>query len=55
MIEYINSLDRKGLIILGKKVKAKGYLNEFNSPEITDEDLRNLVIENISDNKVKKK
>ena len=55
MIEYINSLDRKGLIILGKKVKAKGYLNEFNSPEITDEDLRNLVIENISDKKIKKK
>tara|TARA_B100000795_G_scaffold239348_1_gene200957 strand:+ start:2065 stop:3366 length:1302 start_codon:yes stop_codon:yes gene_type:complete len=55
MIEYINSLDRKRLIILGKKVKAPGYITEFTTPEITNEELRNLVIENITDNKVIKK
>ena len=55
MIDYINSLDRGGLIILGKKVKAPGYLKEFNNPEILDEELKQLIISNISDNKVKKK
>lgn len=55
MIDYINSLDRKGLIILGKKVKAAGYMSEFTIPEITEDDLRKLVINNISDNKVNKK
>lgn len=55
MIDYINSLDRKGLLILGKKVKAPGYLTEFTDPYIDDENLKKLVIDNISDNKVKKK
>ena len=32
MIDYINSLDRKGLIIIGRKVKAPGYLNDFSDP-----------------------
>ena len=55
MIDYINSLDRKGLLILGRKVKAPGYLTEFTEPYIDDDDLKRLVIDNISDNKVKKK
>ena len=55
MIDYINSLDRKGLLILGKKVKAPGYLTEFTEPNRDDEDLKKLIIDNISDNKVKKK
>ena len=36
MIDYINSLDRKGLLILGKKVKVPGYLTEFTEPYIDD-------------------
>jgi hypothetical protein len=55
MIEYINSLDRKGLIIIGRKVKAPGYLNDFNDPLIDDDTLKKLVIDNISDNSVRKK
>ena len=55
MIDYINSLDRKGLVIIGRKVKAPGYLNNFEDPQIDEETLRKLVIDNISDNKVKKK
>lgn len=55
MIDYLNSLDRKGLIIIGRKVKAPGYLNDFNEPFVDEEGLRKLVIDNISDNSVKKK
>ena len=55
MIDYINSLDREGLVILGKKVKAPGYLTGFSDPEVSEEELRELVISNLSDNKVKKK
>ncbi len=55
MIDYINSLDRKGLVIIGRKVKAPGYLNNFEDPEVDEETLRKLVIDNISDNKVKKR
>ena len=55
MIDYINSLDRKGLIIIGRKVKAPGYMNDFADTFVDEEKLRKLVIDNISDNNVKKK
>ena len=55
MIDYINSLDRKGLIIIGRKVKAPGYLNDFSDPFVDEDKLRKLVVDNISDNSVKKK
>ena len=55
MIDYINSLDRKGLIIIGRKVKAPGYLNDFSDPFVDEDKLKKLVIDNISDNSVKKK
>ena len=53
MIDFINSLGREELIKLGKKIKAPGYSEQFTN--MNDEELKKNIIDNITDNKVKKK
>jgi len=55
MIDFINSLDRKQLISFAKKIKIEGYLNNFETPLIEDNKLRELTITYLSDNNIKKK
>ena len=44
MLDYINSLDREGLIKLGKKHKLIGHLSNFTSPYLSDDQIRLSVI-----------
>ena len=53
MIDFVNSLGREELVKLGKKIKAPGYLEQFTN--MNDKELKKNIIDNISDNKVKKK
>ena len=55
MIDFINSLDRKQLISFAKKIKIEGYLNNFETPLIEENKLRELTITYLSDNNIKKK
>ena len=44
MLDYINSLERDGLVTLGKKYKILGHLSNFNKPLVSDKDLRKSII-----------
>ena len=44
MLDFINSLDREGLIKLGKKHKLIGHLSNFTSPYLSDDQIRLSVI-----------
>ena len=49
MLDYINSLEREGLIKIGKKYKVLGYLSEFYSPYLSDSELRKSIIKKIEE------
>ena len=49
MLDYINSLEREGLIKLGKKHKVLGYLSDFYSPYLSDNELRKYIIKKIEE------
>ena len=49
MFDYINSLEREGLIKLGKKYKVLGYLSDFYNPYLSDNELRKSVISKIEE------
>jgi hypothetical protein len=49
MFDYINSLEREGLIKLGKKYKVLGYLSDFYNPYLSDNELRKSIIAKIEE------
>lgn len=49
MFDQINSLERKDLITIGKKYKILGHLSDFNSPYLSDNQLRMAVIKQIEE------
>ena len=48
-LDYINSLERDGLIEVGKKYKILGHLSAFNSPYLGDDELRLAIIKKIEE------
>ena len=52
MLDYINSLERDGLVTLGKKYKILGHLSNFNKPLVSDKDLRKAIINRIEQDNV---
>ena len=49
MFDEINSLPREGLLKIGKKYKILGHLSDFNSPYLSDTQLRLAIIKRIEE------
>ena len=49
MFDQINSLEREDLVIVGKKYKILGHLSDFNSPYLSNNQLRMAVIKKMEE------